>query len=166
MNRILKNSSIFFLLTTGVCFATSAIAKYELPADYKKNEDVADDAVTEARSKTTEAVKSLQVVIKQFKTIVEKEKAEDKLVEDMLVEIRRLEGLSGSASGSQAGATANADWLRKVLAAIASEQGNGFKKLDKNTVSKILKAIEKNVPNVASDKKWAPILNAAKKAAK
>lgn len=166
MNRILKNFSIFFLLTTGVCFATSAIAKYELPADYKKNEDVADDAVTEARSKTTEAVKSLQVVIKQFKTIIEKEKAEDKLVEDMLAEIRRLEGLSGSASGSQAGATPNADWLRKVLAAIASEQGNGFKKLDKNTVSKMVKAIEKNVPNAASDKKWVPILNAAKKAAK
>ncbi len=164
MNRLFKNFSIYFLFVVGLCFTTTVYAKYELPADYVKNEEIADSAVTEARAKTLEAVKALQVVIKQFKDIVDNGKEDDALVKEMMAEIRKLEGKSGS-SGGQASAS-NADWQRKVLALIASEQGNGFKKLDKATVTKIVTAVEKNVPNAASDNKWSPILNAAKKAAK
>jgi hypothetical protein len=56
------------------------------------------------------------------------------------------------------------DWARRSLAHIASEKGNGFKKLDKQTVSKLVAAIEQNIPGAATDNKWAPILGAAKKA--
>jgi len=117
-----------------------------------------------ARKSTLDAVKALQIAIKQFKLVLENGKADDALVKEMMAEIRKLEGKSGS-SGAQASVN-NADWQRKILTWIASEKGNGFKKLDKATITKIATAIETNVPNAASDNKWSPILNAAKKAAK
>ncbi len=167
MNKAYNKFSIIFLLSMGFCFSTTAVARYELPAAYTTNEASADAAVTEARSKTLEAVKSLQVVIKQFKTIIENGKEDDKVVQDLVAEVRRLEAGGGANSVASAPASANSSVVsidgvtlsRKALARVASQKGNGF-----NNPAAVLETLRDAIADKPDDNNWKPVKGALNKA--
>ena len=176
MNKACNKFSIIFLLSMGICFSTTAVARYELPAEYITNEALADAAVIRARKEILEAIQALQKAIKEFQKIKENGKEDDKVVQDLVAEIRRLEselrrleagGAANSVASTSAPASANSSVVsvegvtlsRKALARVASQKGNGF-----NDPAVVLKTLSNAIADKPDDNNWKPVKGALNKA--